>query len=88
MIRGVRGATTVARNEAGEITERTRELLQLLVDALMLALHVFLVSIRFRGDQLLMPLAAGLTAACSPAPITPPPQISTGTSIAFMPDEA
>jgi cell division protein FtsW (lipid II flippase) len=30
--------------------------------ALMLALHVFLVSIRFRGDQILMPLAAGLTA--------------------------
>ncbi len=30
--------------------------------ALMLALHVFLVSIRFRGDQILMPIAAGLTA--------------------------
>jgi cell division protein FtsW (lipid II flippase) len=30
--------------------------------ALMLALHVFLVAIRFRGDQLLLPLAAGLTA--------------------------
>jgi peptidoglycan glycosyltransferase len=30
--------------------------------ALMLALHVFLVGIRFRGDQMLMPLAAGLTA--------------------------
>jgi cell division protein FtsW (lipid II flippase) len=30
--------------------------------ALMLALHVFLVGIRFRGDQLLMPIAAGLTA--------------------------
>jgi cell division protein FtsW (lipid II flippase) len=30
--------------------------------ALMLALHIFLVSIRFRGDQILMPLAAGLTA--------------------------
>jgi peptidoglycan glycosyltransferase len=29
---------------------------------LMLALHVFLVGIRFRGDQILMPLAAGLTA--------------------------
>jgi len=29
---------------------------------LMLALHVFLVSIRFRGDQLLLPIAAGLTA--------------------------
>ena len=30
--------------------------------ALVLTLHVFLVSIRFRGDQVLMPLAAGLTA--------------------------
>ncbi|HKC89803.1 MAG TPA: FtsW/RodA/SpoVE family cell cycle protein, partial [Candidatus Limnocylindria bacterium] len=30
--------------------------------ALMLTLHVFLVSIRFRGDQILMPIAAGLTA--------------------------
>jgi peptidoglycan glycosyltransferase len=30
--------------------------------ALMLALHVFLVAIRFRGDQILMPIAAGLTA--------------------------
>ena len=30
--------------------------------ALMLALHVFLVGIRFRGDQILMPIAAGLTA--------------------------
>ena len=29
---------------------------------LMLALHVFLVGIRFRGDQILMPIAAGLTA--------------------------
>ena len=33
MIRGVRGATTVARNEASEIAERTKELLRLLVDA-------------------------------------------------------
>jgi chorismate mutase len=29
----VRGATTVSRNEAGEIAERTRELIQLLMDA-------------------------------------------------------
>src|SRR2546428_8398533 len=29
---------------------------------LMLSLHVFLVGIRFRGDQILMPIAAGLTA--------------------------
>jgi len=33
MIRGVRGATTVSRNDANEIAERTRELLRLLVDA-------------------------------------------------------
>jgi chorismate mutase len=32
-MRGVRGATTVGRNEAGQIAERTRELLQLLMDA-------------------------------------------------------
>ena len=32
-MRGVRGATTVGRNEAGQIAERTRELLQLLLDA-------------------------------------------------------
>ena len=32
MIRGVRGATTVAVNDAGHITERTLELLRLLVD--------------------------------------------------------
>jgi chorismate mutase len=32
-MRGVRGATTVNRNEAGQIAERTRELLQLLMDA-------------------------------------------------------
>src|SRR5207245_3788500 len=30
--------------------------------ALMLSLHVFLVGIRFPGDQLLLPIAAGLTA--------------------------
>src|SRR5437899_5645894 len=30
--------------------------------ALMLSLHVFLVGIRFRGDQILLPIAAGLTA--------------------------
>src|SRR5205823_11409889 len=28
----------------------------------MLSLHVFLVGIRFRGDQILLPIAAGLTA--------------------------
>ncbi len=32
-MRGVRGATTVGGNEAGQIAERTRELLQLLMDA-------------------------------------------------------
>jgi chorismate mutase len=32
MIRGLRGATTVAANDAGEIAERTRELIRLLVD--------------------------------------------------------
>ena len=32
-MRGVRGATTVNENEAGPIAERTRELLQLLMDA-------------------------------------------------------
>jgi chorismate mutase len=32
-MRGVRGATTVNKNEAGQIAERTRELLQLLMDA-------------------------------------------------------
>jgi chorismate mutase len=32
-VRGVRGATTVSRNDAGEIAERTRELIQLLLDA-------------------------------------------------------
>ena len=32
-MRGVRGATTVGRNDAAEIAERTRELLRLLVDA-------------------------------------------------------
>lgn len=32
-MRGVRGATTVSRNDAGEIAERTRELIQLLMDA-------------------------------------------------------
>jgi chorismate mutase len=32
-MRGVRGATTVINNEAGQIAERTRELLQLLMDA-------------------------------------------------------
>lgn len=31
MMRGVRGATTVARNEASEIAERTKELIRLLV---------------------------------------------------------
>jgi chorismate mutase len=33
LIRGLRGATTVAGNDAGQITERTRELLLLLMDA-------------------------------------------------------
>ncbi len=33
MIRGLRGATTVSRNDAEEIAERTRELVQLLEDA-------------------------------------------------------
>ena len=33
MIRGLRGATTVSRNDAGEIAERTRELIQQLEDA-------------------------------------------------------
>lgn len=33
MIRGVRGATTVSRNDAGEIAERTRELIRLLVES-------------------------------------------------------
>jgi chorismate mutase len=33
VIRGLRGATTVADNNAGQIAERTRELLQLLIDA-------------------------------------------------------
>jgi chorismate mutase len=33
MMRGVRGATTVAENDASQIAERTRELLRLLVDA-------------------------------------------------------
>lgn len=32
-MRGVRGATTVGRNDAAEIAERTRELLRLLEDA-------------------------------------------------------
>ncbi len=32
MLRGIRGATTVERNDAGQITERTRELLRLLVE--------------------------------------------------------
>ncbi len=32
MIRGVRGATTVEENDPGEIAERTRELLRLLVE--------------------------------------------------------
>jgi len=31
-VRGVRGATTVSRNDANEIAERTRELLALLLD--------------------------------------------------------
>ena len=33
MIRGLRGATTVSRNDADEIAERTRELIQQLEDA-------------------------------------------------------
>lgn len=33
MLRGIRGATTVRSNEAGEIAERTRELVALLVEA-------------------------------------------------------
>ncbi len=33
MIRGLRGATTVNRNDAGEIAERTRELIGVLMDA-------------------------------------------------------
>jgi chorismate mutase len=33
MLRGVRGATTVERNDAGQIAERTRELLNVLIDA-------------------------------------------------------
>ena len=33
MIRGLRGATTVAANEAGQIAERTRELIRLLVES-------------------------------------------------------
>jgi chorismate mutase len=32
MLRGIRGATTVENNDAGEIADRTRELLRLLVD--------------------------------------------------------
>lgn len=32
MLQGIRGATTVERNDAGEIAERTRELLRLLVE--------------------------------------------------------
>ncbi len=32
-MRGVRGATTVSRNDAGQIAERTRELLHFLMDA-------------------------------------------------------
>ncbi|MDQ2871292.1 MAG: chorismate mutase [Acidobacteriota bacterium] len=32
MLQGIRGATTVERNDAGEIAERTRELLGLLVE--------------------------------------------------------
>jgi chorismate mutase len=32
-VRGVRGATTVPRNEAAAVVERTRELLRVLVDA-------------------------------------------------------
>jgi chorismate mutase len=33
LIRGLRGATTVASDDAGQIAERTRELLQFLMDA-------------------------------------------------------
>jgi chorismate mutase len=33
LIRGLRGATTVAGNDAGQIAERTRELLEFLMDA-------------------------------------------------------
>lgn len=33
MIRGVRGATTVSANDAGQIADRTRELIRLLVEA-------------------------------------------------------
>lgn len=33
MTRGVRGATTVSANEAGQIADRTRELIRLLVEA-------------------------------------------------------
>lgn len=33
MIRGLRGATTVAANDAGQIAERTRELIRILVEA-------------------------------------------------------
>ena len=33
MLQGVRGATTVERNDAAQIAERTRELLRLLVEA-------------------------------------------------------
>ena len=32
MIRGIRGATTIARNDPDEIAERTRELIRLLVE--------------------------------------------------------
>lgn len=32
MLRGLRGATTAERNDAGEIADRTRELLRLLVE--------------------------------------------------------
>ena len=32
-MRGVRGATTVSRNDAGEIAERTRELIRLVVES-------------------------------------------------------
>ncbi len=32
MLRGIRGATTAEHNDAGEIADRTRELLRLLVD--------------------------------------------------------
>jgi chorismate mutase len=33
VIRGLRGATTVAANDAGQIAERTRELIRILVEA-------------------------------------------------------